>query len=53
MFDRLDEAEARHEIAQRAFEPYRPSLDAARDVVQSAQEAVWAANNQAMRAKGF
>ncbi len=53
MFDRLDEAEVQLEIAQRAFEPYRPSLDAALDDVRSAQEAVWAANNQAMRVKGF
>ena len=47
------EAEVQLAIAQRAFEPYRPSLDAAHDDVRSAQEAVWAANNQAMRAKGF
>jgi exonuclease VII small subunit len=53
MFDRLDEAEVQLEVAQRAFEPYRPSLDAAHHDVRSAQEAVWAANNQAMRAKGF
>jgi hypothetical protein len=53
MFDELAEAGIQLEIAERAFEPYRPSLDAAHDDVQSTQEAVWAANNAAMRAKGF
>jgi len=53
MFDKLDEAEVELEAAQATYEPFSPSLDAAHNDVRSAQEAVWAANNEAMRAKGF
>ena len=53
MFDKLDHAEIELEKAQKAYKPYRPSLDAAHNNVRTAQEAVWASNNQAMRAKGL
>ncbi len=46
------EAEVQLEKAQRAFEPYRPSLEAAHVDVRSAQEAVWAANNHGDASQG-
>ena len=53
MRDQLDRAKVELAEARAAFEPFRPSLEAAHVDVRTAQEAVWASNNHAMRAKGF
>ena len=53
MRDQLDRAKEELAEARAAFEPFSPSLEAAHVVVRTAQEAVWASNNHAMRAKGF
>jgi len=53
MRDRLDRATLELAKADAAFEPFRPSLEAANAEVEAAQRAVWGPNNRAMSAKGF
>jgi hypothetical protein len=50
--EQLAHAEAQLAIAHRHYDPYRPSLDAARAAVRDAQERVWSTNHTAIHGKG-